>query len=355
MASIEKQQVKRGHNAGRVCWRAQVYVKGVREQLSFDTKAAAQAWASEREHQLRTQALSGVDLSKTVGDALRRYSAEWSPKKASGGWEQRRLAAFERVEIIQGKCLGEFKLAEFTTAHYAAFRDARLAEVSGETVNREMNLLGHVFSIARKEWKWIVESPTKEVSRPKPGLARTRRINDDEIERTCHALGFVEGEIARTKSQRVAIAFLFAIETAMRAGEIRNLQRGRPKEPGACYLKSPNVAHLGITKNGHPRDVPLSSRAKELIALLPLTGPDLFGLGTREQLDAVFRKALKRTMIEDLHFHDTRHEAISRLAKRYQVLDLARITGHRDLNELMTYYHSDAEELAQAMRADAHK
>jgi integrase len=207
-----------------------------------------------------------------------------------------------------------------------------------------------MFTIARKEWKWIFDSPTKDVSRPKQGEARERRISDDEIERITYALGF-NGGLAITKSQRVAVAFLFAIETAMRAGEIRHLQRGKPGDPGACYLKSLSVAHLGRTKNGHPRDVPLSPRAKELIGLLPLTGPDLFGLGTREQMDALFRKALRRTMIADLHFHDTRHEAISRLAQTHKILDLARITGHRNLNELMTYYHSDAEELAKLMGA----
>lgn len=346
---IKRDTIKRGALKGRPVWRAQVYVKGERDSGSFDTKQAALEWASEREHELRTTARTGFDLSHTVAEALQRYARTHSKLKADGGrWDQHRLAFFERFQVL-GKPFGEIRLDQFNASHYAALRDARMREVSGATMDRDMNLLSRVFTVARTEWKWIIESPTKDVARPKPTPSRERRISDDEIKRVMFALGY-SGGIAESKMQRVAIAFLFAIETAMRAGEIRKLQRGKPSAAGACYLKSASVAYLGSTKNGHTREVPLSPRAQQLVALLPLTGAALFGLGTAPQLDAIFRKALKRAGIADLHFHDTRHEAISRLAKLYpNVLDLARITGHRDLNELRTYYHTTAEELAQAM------
>ena len=56
-----------------------------------------------------------------------------------------------------------------------------------------------------------------------------------------------------------------------------------------------------------------------------------------------------RIGITDLTFHDTRHEATTRLAKKLHVLDLARVTGHSNINELMTYYNKDARELADLL------
>jgi len=70
---------------------------------------------------------------------------------------------------------------------------------------------------------------------------------------------------------------------------------------------------------------------------------------TKESLDALFRKAKRKALIEDLTFHDTRHEAITRLAKKLNVLELARMVGHRDLKMLMIYYNETAENLAKKL------
>ncbi|MGE8450918.1 MAG: tyrosine-type recombinase/integrase, partial [Pseudomonadales bacterium] len=107
------------------------------------------------------------------------------------------------------------------------------------------------------------------------------------------------------------------------------------------------VAHLPLTKNGGARDVPLSSRAIELLELLPTVeaGEPLFNLSDKSR-DALFRKGRDRSGLKNLTFHDTRHEAITRLAKKLQPLALARMTGHTDLNELMTYYNESAAEIA---------
>jgi integrase len=138
----------------------------------------------------------------------------------------------------------------------------------------------------------------------------------------------------------VAVAFLFAIETAMRSGEILGLTIH-------TVDKAARVAHLPLTKNGGARDVPLSTRALELLELLPAVeeGMPLFNLGDQSR-DALFRKGRDRSGIKNLTFHDTRHEAITRLAKKLQPLALARMTGHTDLNELMTYYNESAADIA---------
>lgn len=303
-------------------WRHRVMVDGVRSSGTFETKAAALAWEAEK----RTAQPGGVATTQTCKDAFEKYEREVSKKKKGHRWEALRLAAFGRSD------LGEVRVREVNASHIAAWRDARLKSVSGETVNREMNLLSNVFTIARKEWKWITESPTEDVKRPKGSKARFRRISDDEIEQVCIALGW-RNVAPITKQQRIACAFLFAIETAMRVGEI-------------CALRKEHVngrvAHVADSKNGEDRDVPLSARAMELWSMVP----EGFGI-TSASVDAMFRTARdERTTIKDLHFHDTRHEATTRLARKLHVLDLARMTGHKDIRKLMIYYNESAEDIA---------
>lgn len=222
------------------------------------------------------------------------------------------------------------------------WRDHRLNvdKVSGSTVSRELNLLSNIFTVAAREWKWIAASPTTDVRRPKESEPRDRLYTDDEIERICLALGFDLGaeQMAVTVSQRVAVVFLFAIETAMRAGEICGLCQ---------HDVVGRVATLIETKNGTKRKVPLTKRAIELLELLPTPdeGATLFGITTKS-LDTLFRKAKTRAGIEGATFHDTRHLAITRLARKLNVLDLARIVGHRDLRQLQVYYNETAEAIA---------
>ena len=93
----------------------------------------------------------------------------------------------------------------------------------------------------------------------------------------------------------------------------------------------------------------MSSRAIELIRLLPeREDKRLFGV-TSASCDALFRKAKGRAMIDGLHFHDTRREATSRLSKKVDVLTLAKITGHKDIRMLMVYYEEDMSSVAERL------
>jgi integrase len=137
-----------------------------------------------------------------------------------------RMGAIGRYEIA-GVPLGEMKLVDLTSDILGRWRDKRLTidKVKGSSINRDLNLLSHVFASATKEWKWIAKSPTTDVRCLGDPSARDRLYSDDEIERICLAPGFdqVETDLSITGYQRVAVAFLFAIETAMRAGEICSL------------------------------------------------------------------------------------------------------------------------------------
>lgn len=324
-------------------WRAELYVKGQRDSGYFDTKAEAQAWAAKRETELRAISSGQGSKTHTVGDVLDEYQKKVSPTKRGSRWELLRLDLIGRKEI-NGKPFRDFKLVDLQPSHITAWRDARAQEVAGSSVSREMSLLSHALQVAREEWGWLVTEPMKKVRRPADSPPRTRRISDDEITKITQALQFQDGLPVGLPIQRVAVAFLFAIETAMRSGEILGLT-------SKTVDKTAWVAHLPLTKNGGARDVALSPRAIELLEMLPPVedGKPLFNL-TDASRDVLFRKGRDRSGVLDVTFHDTRHEAITRLAKKVPVLALARLTGHTDLNELMTYYNESAADVATMLR-----
>lgn len=108
--------------------------------------------------------------------------------------------------VIGGRKIRDIKLANVTPELLGAWRDQRMtgeSKVSGATMNRELNRPSHAFTTARKEWKWLADSPRSDVRRPKAAASRERIPTEDEIERLCNALGFA-GKPVMTKSQAVA-------------------------------------------------------------------------------------------------------------------------------------------------------
>ncbi|MEP1613482.1 MAG: site-specific integrase [Roseobacter sp.] len=264
------------------------------------------------------------------GDMLDRYAREVSIAKRGARWEMIRIEKLCRYPIAN------ISMGNLTAQDFAKWRDERLKEVAPASVNREMALVGSALNHARKEWGLSKVSPMADVAKPRKPPPRDRRPTADEIER----MAFVAGSDLSTKTARALHGFLFAIETGMRAGEIVKLTQ----EHTDTHRR---VCHLTHTKNGSARDVPLSSTAVALIDALPDADP-VFGL-TSPQIDVLFRKVRDKADIKDLTFHDSRHEAITRLSKKLDVMALARMVGHKDIRQLMVYYNEDAEELAKRL------
>lgn len=319
MASIRK----RGTS-----WRAEVYRDGTRESSTFPTKQQAAAWATQREAELGGEKLP----EHTVKEALRRYAREVSPTHKGEQWEIARLGMMERDP------LAAVRLPTLRASHVAEWKQRRLAAVSGASVAREMTLLRCVFEEARREWGWLHSNPARDVKKPSSPPSRKRRISQPEIDRAMLACGVSELE-AGTASQRVGLAFLLALETAMRAGEIIGLTWDKVR---------PKSVVLPATKNGDQREVPLSARAREILAALPRDRPTCFDVDPATR-DVLWRRARDAAELGDLHFHDSRAEAIWRLSKKLDVMELARVIGHRDLRSLMIYYQTSADELADRL------
>lgn len=302
----------------------QVMRAGERLSKSFDTKAEAVAWAEQPTGR------------HTLDHALTRYARDVTPTKRGRRWEALRIELIRR----EAKNLVRRHIADITPDQVAAYRDQRLKSVQGASVRREMSLLGSVWETARKEWRWTAYNPVRDVRLPKNPKPRDRVITEPESDALVLALGYVGGK-PETVSQRVAVAFLFALETAMRAGEIAGIRKASIRG---------RVVHLSMTKNGTARDVPLTPDALGLLELCP----DGFGVSTA-QIDALFRKGRAKAArampsVADIHFHDARRTATIALADKLQPMELAKITGHRDLKVLLnTYYGVKADDLAKRL------
>ena len=318
---------------GNISYKVELERNGIRTSSTFYTKKDAKTWAINTESALMKKQV-GVPNIK-FGELLNRYAEKVTPTKRNAYRE------INQIKRLGRDSLSEILLPQLNEADITDWRDRRLARVSEATVRRDWSLLSSVCSIALKEWKWLEFHPMKNVRQPKSPPPRDRRISDEEIETLLYVLGYDRNVIPVTASSRIGAAFLFAIESAMRAGELVNLSWNR------VDLKK-QVAHLDKTKTVK-RNVPLSKEAVRILNQFKNKDYDtVFGLNT-SNLDALFRKAKKKAAIDNLHFHDTRHEAITRLAKKLNVLDLARMVGHKNLNQLLTYYNESASDIANKL------
>jgi integrase len=324
-------------------WRAQIRRKGHDTiARTFDTKADAEAWAEREEARL----LAGVSVAQirampsgvTVAALFARYAKEISPAKGGCRWEQIRLARLARdFDGIQATGLDGPAMAEW--------RDRRLKQVSAASVNRELALIGSVYTRAIKEWRLpLAANPVHQIMRPELPRPRTRRVSDAERATIIRYLGWDGKSEPKDIRQRIAWGFCLALETMMRQGEILRLTWQH------VHLDR-KFCHLPETKNGDARNVPLSSAAIALFGLLP-RGPDTarvlpVNAGT---FGIMFREAVTDAEIVDLHFHDTRREALTRASKKLSnVAELARASGHRELRSLMIYFQPDATDLADKL------
>jgi len=313
-------------------WRAQVKTLGVRDSRVFSTRRDAVQWAAMRESQIRHAATAPLGEQYTLRQALRRYADEVSPTKRGERWEQIRLSAFESYHLPL-----DAPIAKVTPQHIADFRDARGALVGPSSVLRELTLLSSVFQTALREWGWVTVNPCRDIRKPASPRHRERVLAWWEIRRMLRVMSYRRTGRVSSSGQAVALCMLLALRTGMRAGELCGLTWERVFD---------RHVYLSQTKNGKPRDVPLSSRARRLLARMRGWDDDLvFGLKTAS-LDALFRKYRARAGLDGFTFHDTRHTAATMLSRKVDVLTLCKIFGWSQTTQALTYYNPKASTLA---------
>jgi len=279
----------------------------------------------------------------TLGDLLQRYLTEVSSQKKGHDSERYRLVSLQRDPITK------IKVAGLSGKLMAEWRDKRLKEVSGSTVNRDLNLISHVINVARKEWGIHVENPISMIRRPPENRARNRRLAAGEEERLLAELELSVRsdrgtyEAGGTHNPWMRPLVILALESAMRRSELLALR-------WSDVFLADRYVRLHDTKNGEPRDVPLSTRAYAVLSSLPRHISGKVFPVTGDAVKKAFTRAVARAGLGDFHFHDLRHEATSRIAEKLEnVLELSAVTGHKTLTMLKRYYHPRAKDLARKL------
>lgn len=370
-------------------WQARVERVGYPPQSeTFQTKAAATAWGRATEREMDTGAFINRDDAErtTFGIAAARYEREVLHLKRGAAQDRMRLARL--VEHF-----GKYSLASISSSKIAEYRDDRLKAVSAQTTVHELGLISRVFKACAMDWGIALPHgiPTALVRKPKVNNARERRLEKGEE-------ALLLGALRECKTPWPAAAFVLAVETAGRQGELLSLQwREVDLKRRTARLRGRDG---GLTKSGADyRDVPLSSAAVALLESLPrnLRGKVLplsqnalqlsyeraiqrgrqthihELLKTRLLADGmaqanidqeirslIYRKKdpLPSTLevladleahdgtLQNLTFHDLRHEATSRLAGKLAMHELMKVTGHKTSRMVSLYYHPRAEDLA---------
>lgn len=341
---------------GEYQWEAQVRKKGYPSQTkTFNNKADAERWA----RQVETEMDRGMFVSRseaermTLHELIERYTKEILPSKKGARQDESRMRGLDEE-------FGKYSLVAILPSAIAAFRDRRLKEASDQTVIHELTMLTRLYTAAIKDFGIAIPGgiPTDSINFPPTPKGRNRRLLPGEEKRIFDHLEGIRNNYVKPIAQ-------LALATAMRRGELLAL-----RWEFVDFAKS--YAHLPNTKNGESRNVPLSSIAVGVLKSLPraISGR-VFALSETalvtaweraiekcraaykvEQREAGFSDediAADPTLV-DLRFHDLRHEATSRLAEKLpNLIELASVTGHKDLRMLKRYYHPRAEDLARKL------
>lgn len=313
-------------------YRVQLSVKGQRDSDTFPNKKSAQLWAAQRTIEMQNASEGKTGNFKSVNDALQRYAEEISPSHKGERWEIVRL---EKM----GREFPHVMLNKVTAEHVSQWRDFRLSSVSNASVLRELKLLNSVFEQARKEWKWLAVNPCTDVRRPTAPPHRERVITRPEIRAMLRALGYPARSLPR---HAVAHAFLLALRTGMRQGELASIRWVDVRD---------NFIRLPDTKNGTVRDVPLSIKARRIVnKMRNFHAHSMFNI-TAGSIDTHFRNAKSRAKQTGFTFHDSRHTAATWIGKsgKLELMELCKVFGWSDPKMAMIYFNPSADDLARKL------
>lgn len=246
------------------------------------------------------------------------------------------LSETYRLQILI-KRWGDLSVEKVDKLAVLALRDDLLKMGrSGETINHYFNTISKLFQMLEGDWDICIPNPIKGIKRMPRPLGRTKRVNkvmEEHLLASCHKLSM----------PLLASIIQFAIQTGMRRGELMGLNW--------TDIDLPNRrAYLHTSKNGEPRQVPLS---KEAIAVLQSLnkedGGSVFPMSLsvlKNQYNSARGHSKEHwnkpgiNPFIDLRFHDLRHEAISRMSDLgLNVIELSSISGHKTLAMLARYAH----------------
>lgn len=340
------------YERGPASFQVKMLVSGFPVSGTFDTLAEARAFRDSKraaialdpdarrvyESRVKKAEVRAMSLSK----ALQKYEKEVTPTKKGADVEKSYIRKINRYSIAK-KSIYLITPEDIIAFLYGLKRDGngptKGQPLTGESKRKYASLISNLYEVARKRWRLAVSNPVRDIELPPPCKSRKRRLEADEEERLTNAL-------RQSRNASMLPLVQLAIETAMRQGELLKL-----KWEDLRLANDHGTAQLRDTKNGEDRIVPLSSKAVAIINALPrpIEGGLLFKM-TKNSVRTAWDYACKRAKIEDLRFHDLRHEATSRLFELgLDKIEAASVTGHKTLQMLKDYTHLRAEKLAKKL------
>lgn len=311
-------------------WQARIQRKGYSDiTKTFINKPDAAAWA----RQIETEIDKGLfnhhfESSRvTLEELLRKYLAEITPNKKGSANEVYRINAWLKHPLSK-RLITNIKSNDF-----AEWRDNRLKQgLSPNTVRLDLAVIANLYSVAKFEWGLdSIINPIQLIKLPKLPNGRSRRLDDSEINKLLEAL---EG------TNEVKTIFQLAIETGMRRSELLKITWENVD-------LSSRVIELEDTKNGDARAIPLSTKAVKILSEVTATATGRVFTSKPHSVSQAFHRACVRANLDNLRFHDLRHEATSRLfEKGLNTMEVSSITGHKTLSMLKRYTHLKAADLA---------
>lgn len=291
---------------------------------TFDTLRDAKKWAQETEVELKNEKQQIFD-HVILRDAMEEYRDTISIKKRGADRE------ISRINYILKHMRCDIPLINVDKEFLVNWREWRLENVSTGTARRDFVLLAGFFTWCVETKLWLKRNPVRDVQMPKDSNHRERVISQDEIDKLCEYLSVDLKDI-----------FLLAIETGMRQAEICGMTWDR------VYLEKRYVKLL-ITKNGRPREVPLSQKAVEILSSRQKKkSGSVFNLSPLAA-STEFMKARISAELYGFTFHDSRHTAATRIALKLPILDLCKMFGWSNPKRAMAYYNPTASEIASRL------
>lgn len=313
------------------------------ESQTFDRKQVAQAWIKRRETELAQPGAieranrKGVTIKKMI----EQYLDEYEKIRPLGKTKSATLSA------IKETWLGELDDAALNSQKLVEYAQWRMSEEGGgvqaQTVGNDLSHLGAVLSVARPAWGYEVDPHAMPDARKvlrKLGMVskskeRNRRPTLDELDRLMSH--FFEMQKRRPDSIHMPKMVAFAIFSTRRQEEITRIRW----DDLDCARQAVLVRDMKKPGQKIGNDVwcHLPDEAWAILCSMPKVGREIFPYNARS-VSASFTRACPMLGIEDLHFHDLRHEGVSRLFEMdWDIPRVSSVSGHRDWNSLRRYTH----------------
>ena len=345
--------VKRGSN-----WYCTVSHNKKRYYKTLPTKPAAIAWAVETKARLSSPEGKSQEPSRfTVDQLLMRYIEEVSPHRP---FARSKVATIKlTADHFQGVRVNEltpemvFQYAERRRLGYEGRRP-----IGKATMNQQLTYLAQTIEHARALWGVNIPSnPARDAlsALSKIGLVGGSKRRERRV--SSHELDLLLSAAANHKSGWISPIILLAVETGMRQAEICNLTwQDVDFDNNTIFIKDRKHP---TEKEGNDQIIPVSNKALDVLRDWGVSKahreksankkifPDVKLASSISDRFALVRQ---EAGVENLHFHDLRHEAISRFfEKGLQIQEVARISGHKDWKQLLRYTQLKASSLVDKL------